>query len=55
MMILSVEVQIIQPLYFPNDIWVGISPSKKKNYLLQWKSFKNDEKSFLFQITLGTE
>ena len=28
---------------------VGLSPSKK-NYLLQCKSFKNDEKCFLFHL-----
>ena len=30
---------------------VGLSPSKKNLfYLLQWKPFKNDEKSFLFHL-----
>ena len=29
----------------------GLSPSKKKMfYLIQWKSFKNDEKCFLFYL-----
>ena len=39
MMIFSVEVQIIQqsPLYFPNDIRVGISPSKKKKLFASMK------------------
>ena len=36
---------MIQPLK------VGLSPSKKKLcYLLDWKSYKNDEKCFLFHL-----
>ena len=29
---------------------VGLSPSKKIFYLLQWKPFNNDEKCFLFHL-----
>ena len=31
--------------------YIGLSLSKKSwFYLLQWKAFKNDEKSFLFHV-----
>ena len=52
MMIFSVEVQIIQqsPLYFPNDIRVGISPSKKKIICFNESPLKMMRNPFYFKL-----
>ena len=34
----------------PQLLNVGLSPSKKLFYLLQWKPFKNDENCFIFRL-----
>ena len=33
-----------------NMVKVGLSPSKKLYYLLDWNPFKNDEECFLFHL-----
>ena len=48
----SFPLETVDLVTFPEVILkVGPSPSKKNSfYLLQWKSFKNDEKCFLFHL-----